>query len=156
MVSLNPLNLKSHIANSSIEFCLTQLHLKLFPLKLNHLHTRCFLYFQWALRYIDLQLLKCSFSVPSSINGDRVRAKTKRVKWLTSILFKSRLLTQWNLRSSLCDSLILICKNTSSMSPQSSTGLDLERINIFHSQFCKGGPICRHMVWCIRWPDTLH
>ena len=61
--------------------------------------------------------------------------------WNGLPLFKSKLLTQWNLRAPHCNSLILICNNVFSMSPQRIIGLNLERINISHSRFCKGGPV---------------
>ena len=56
----------------------------------------------------------------------------------------SRLLIQKNLKTSLCDSLILICQNVLSMSPYNNIGLNLEHINISHKEFCKAGPVFRH------------
>ena len=81
-------------------------------------------------------------NVPSSINSDRVRPKTKRVDWFTSILFRSRLLSRWNLRASLCNYVMLIRKNAFFMSPQNSIGLNLERINISHIRFCYSVFLC--------------
>ena len=94
--------------------------------------------------YSLMQYWKCSFNVPSSMNGDWMRPNTRRVNLFISITLGSEFFTQWNLNTSLSDSRILICRKAFSISPHNRMGLKRDLMRISHSEFYNEGPVFRH------------